>query len=331
MRKLASIQKIKSVSSIENADLLELAEVLGWRCVVKKGEFAVGDLVIYVEYDSVLPEKPEFEFLRSKHFRIKTCRFRGAISQGICFPLSLLPEKDYSEGEDVTELLGVTKYEPPVKGNPSETKGNFPPFIPKTDEVRIQTIPEILTEDRVLCYATLKLDGTSATYYSYGCGFGACSRNLELKKVEGNKYWRIVEKYDLERRLLKMGNFAIQGEIVGEGIQHNKYKLKGIDFYLFNVFDIIKGERLNFFDMCEFAAEIGVKTVPILQRYFIPQLYSLDELINLSDFDGGEEDIFRKPVEGIVIRSITPKYSNTIGGDYSFKVINPKFLLKHDE
>lgn len=142
---------------------------------MQKAEFSPGDLCVYVEIDSVVPEKPEFEFLRSKDFRIKTMKMAGTISQGICFPLSILPRhpnftRTWSEGDDVTELLGVKQYEPamdiesntlpkPKKKYPrwlmrfklfrriflgkSKKKGGFPEFLSKTDETRIQNVPHM--------------------------------------------------------------------------------------------------------------------------------------------------------------------------------------------
>src|ERR1700686_2198783 len=119
MRELAYVQTITSLTPIPNADNIEKAEVLGWEIVVRKNEFQVGDLVIYCEIDSVLPELPCFEFLRSRKFRIRTVRLRSQISQGIVFPLSILKEVDPSfkidnlkVGQDVTDLLKITKYDP---------------------------------------------------------------------------------------------------------------------------------------------------------------------------------------------------------------------------
>lgn len=152
MRKLASIQKIKDVQPIQGADTIEVASVLGWKVVVKKGEFQVGNLMVYCEIDSILPEKPEFEFLRNKNFRIRTIRLRGQVSQGICFPLSVLPTNfEIEEGKECTEVLEIIKYEPPIPASLSGiVKGTFPSFIPKTDETRVQVLQELLQGNRVL-------------------------------------------------------------------------------------------------------------------------------------------------------------------------------------
>lgn len=114
MRTLASIKEIAALHPIEGKDRIELAVIDGWSVIVKKNEFQVGDRCVYCEIDSVLPEKPEFEFLRNKNFRIKTMKMGGVISQGICFPLSILPESEYKVGDDVTDIMGVKQYEPTI-------------------------------------------------------------------------------------------------------------------------------------------------------------------------------------------------------------------------
>jgi RNA ligase (TIGR02306 family) len=167
MRKLASIQKIWNIEPIEGADAIMKASVLGWQLVIRKDEFAIGDLCVYCEIDSIMPDKPEFEFVRSRGNRIKTIRLRGQISQGVCFPLSVLPSTlTIQEDMDVTELLGVTKFEPPIPANlAGEVKGMFPSFMPKTDETRVQVLQSVL--DKFVgtkCYVAEKLDGSSTTY-----------------------------------------------------------------------------------------------------------------------------------------------------------------------
>jgi hypothetical protein len=196
MRELAYIQKIKSLTPIAGADKIEKAEVLGWELVVKKGEFKVGDLCVYCEIDSILPEYPCFEFLRPRKFRIKTLKLRGQISQGIAFPLSILNEVDPTfpvakakVGEDVTEVLKIVKHDPEVELDEVETvkktwfqkktsywkwklfgfkpskSGDFPNDVPKTDETRVQKMASALEEHQgQLMYVTEKVEGTSATF-----------------------------------------------------------------------------------------------------------------------------------------------------------------------
>jgi RNA ligase (TIGR02306 family) len=186
MRTLASIRTVTAAEPIPEADAIERVRVLGWWVVTKKGEFTPGDRVVYCEIDSLLPERPEFEFLRASSykpaqadeagqevlpagFRIKTVKLRGQVSQGICFPLSVLPPGAPSEeGADVTDLLGVRKWEPPLPvGMGGKVKGGFPGFLPKTDETRVQVLEPVLQRHRGRTFhVTEKLDETSFTAFA---------------------------------------------------------------------------------------------------------------------------------------------------------------------
>lgn len=199
-RKLASIQRITDIQPIPGADKIEVATVLGWKVVVLKNEFKVNDLCIYCEIDSILPEKPEFEFLRDRRFRIKTIKLRGQLSQGICFPLSILrcdtfPVGTYygntpEGGEDVTSELGVKKYDLEEVLAAQEANGlhlgwnkrTFPSYVPRTDETRVQSCPKVIEEfgwNRV--YITVKVDGTSCSIMRKGRDIDVCSRNQSKK------------------------------------------------------------------------------------------------------------------------------------------------------
>lgn len=138
-RKLATIETILSINPIPDADNIEVATIRGWNVVIQKNQYNVGDVCVYCEIDSVLPQNPEFEFLRPRGFRIRTIKLRNQYSQGIIFPLSILPEGEYLIGDDVTDIIGIVKYEAPI---PAELngimKGDFPSHSIKTDEDRIQ-------------------------------------------------------------------------------------------------------------------------------------------------------------------------------------------------
>ncbi len=333
MRKLASIQRIKSLESIPEADAIEKATVLGWELVVKKGEFKPGDLCVYCEIDSLFPEKPEFEFLKPRGMRIRTIRLRGQISQGICLPLSILPVgTESTEGSDVTEILGITKYEAPVfeKGAKlaGEFKGFFPNFIPKTDETRVQVLQELLDKYKnTTCFVTEKLDGTSATFYVKNGEFGVCSRNYELIENEENAFWQFAREVNLKEKLNHISkNFALQGELIGEGIQQNRYKIQGRDVRFFNAFDIDRFSFLAFREFMELMEQLNLKTVPVLETDFklsndIPFLVEKARAKSVLN-----SEVWR---EGIVIRPIEEKYEYNYGR-VSFKSINPEFLLKYE-
>jgi hypothetical protein len=372
MRNLASIQRISNLEPIQNADAIEKATVLGWQLVVKKGEFAVNDLCVYCEIDSLLPDKPEFEFLKERKFRIKTIKLRGQISQGICFPLSILPTNTkIHENLDVTEILGIKKWEPYqddprlckqtgkimypkwmpkwvqqivhrigfIKNYYREHSGqkSFPSLIPKTDETRVQVLQQLLTKYYgTLCYVTEKIDGSSLTVYQINGKFGVCSRKIDLKRDPTDKYWKTVLEHDLENKFktyFKDENIALQGELIGEGIQGNKYKLKGLDIYFFNIFFIKKFAYGNYFDLLGTCNALNEKIVPVINEKY-ELLDSIPEIVEQSKGKSKlNPDILR---EGIVIRPIveiedTELHCQLVKNRISFKAVNPEFLLKYDE
>lgn len=330
MRQLASIQKIKNIEPIENADAIVRATVLGWQLVVRKDEFQIGDWCVYIEIDSVMPDRPEFEFLRARSNRVRTIRLRGQISQGVCFPLTILPEGTViEEGLDVTDLLGITKYEPPIPAQLAGTmKGNFPSFVPKTDETRIQILGNLLEKCAgEMFYVAEKLDGSSVTYYLKDGEFGVCSRNLDLIESEENSFWKVARQLDIENKLRSLGyNVAIQGELIGEGIQKNKYKLRGQHVYFFNVFEIDKFEYLDFADFKKVIKDLDLQTVPILEEGFS----LVADISTLTEMAIGKSKLCKTTHrEGIVFRPLEEKRDKR--GRVSFKSINPKFLLKFED
>jgi RNA ligase (TIGR02306 family) len=355
MRKLASIKIIDSIQPIEGADVIELAVVGGWKVVVAKDVgHKVGDHVVYCEIDSFLPIKPEFEFLRKSSykkmgdqegFRLKTIKLRGQVSQGLILPIVVLNTPDTNiyvtpfEGLDVTEMLGIQKYEPPIPAELSgKVKGNFPSFIRKTDEERVQNLAKEYEGWKTQAfYVTEKLDGSSATYYYNNGVFGVCSRNLELAEpaefVAGmvmcddgierprqqNSFWKVAQELGIKEKLEAYGkNISIQGELIGEGIQGNPYKIKGQTVRFFNVFDIDKYEYLGLEEFESLITSMGLETVPILDvKFTLPN--TVEELLKYADEKSLLNPQFDR--EGVVIRSIDRKIS--------FKAISNKFLLKH--
>ncbi|MEK6883181.1 MAG: RNA ligase (ATP) [Nanoarchaeota archaeon] len=358
-RELATIQRIRELNPIPNADTIEVASILGWKVVVRKGEFQVGDLVVYCEIDSILPDKPEFEFLKPRKFRIRTVRLRGQISQGIAFPLSILPQNKsessstetvdrlttnlvqtgFEEGLDVTELLDIEKYMPAIPTYLAGTvKGTFPSFVPKTDETRVQLLQTLLTRYKgTKCYVSEKVDGCSVTYY-FKNEFGVCSRNLELKETEENLLWKQAKLNNIESLLRlafdKYGyHYAIQCELIGQGIQKNNLKIEGNKILCFNVFNIDKYEYLNFEDFINFCKELEIETVSILETDYLLD-DNIDNLVEKSKgFSVLNSKIYR---EGIVIRPLKEiidlqMSSLFTNGRVSFKVVNPDYLLKYEE
>jgi len=332
MRQLASIQKIIDVQPIPNADAIEVATVLGWQVVIKKGEFKVGDLCVYCEIDSIMPPRPEFAFLQP-HFRIKTIRLRGQISQGICFPLALLGERSTShvEGADVTELLGVTKYELPVNVQlAGKVRGNFPGFLPKTDEPRVQAFPWLIsTYADIPFFVTEKVDGSSVTFCIKNDELHVASRNWDLIEDTGNLLWQLARELKIEEKLRSLGEerFAIQGEVIGEKIQDNRLGIKGKKILFFNAYDFIEGEYLSYSQYKELFQTLKLETVPIILRLpCLPE--TIPELVSLATRNSVVNN--QVLLEGLVFRPMIEQRDEKIGR-LSFKVINPEYLLKNKE
>ena len=332
-RKLATVRKITDIRPIEGADMIELAIVDGWNVVVAKNVgHKVGDMVVYCEIDSFLPIREEFEFLRKSSykkmgdqegFRLRTIKLRGQISQGLIIPMSIFGDFGWTayEGLDVTERLGIVKYEPPIPAELfGKVKGGFPSFLHKTDEERVQNLVKEYEEYKLTSkhqfYMTEKLDGSSATFYMNEGEFGVCSRNLELLETEENTFWKVARQLNLEENMKDKGNICLQGELIGEGIQGNPYKIKGQTVHFFNGFDIDKQTRLDINAFLILLDELGLTSVPILDSAFLlPD--TVEEMLKLAEDKSRLNKLTER--EGVVVRSL----DNTI----SFKIISDKFLL----
>lgn len=340
-RKLVRVEKVLGIKPIENADNIEVAVIQNWEVVVKKNEFAVGQYVVYCEIDSFLPEYPVLEFLRKscwrQHpitkdygYRLKTIRLRGQISQGLVLPLDILNGVDYvlEQGFDLTELLGVIKWEDLIPAQlAGKVKGLFPSFIPKTDEERIQNLTEAYSKwvennrsgERFYC--TEKAEGTSFTCFVKNNEFGVCSRNYELLETADNALWQVARIYDLENKLLsfyKVFNreIAVQGELVGPGVQGNIYGLKTLRLLVFTVIDIKTRQKVDVREFYDIVEILGLETCVLLDDDF--QLPETIELL-LYNAQGKSALNPKQEREGIVIRNS----DNSI----SFKAISNKYLL----
>lgn len=335
MRKLASIQTITSLNPIPNADKLELARVLSWNCVVKKGEFKVGEKIVYIEVDSFLPVKPEWEFLRKSSFksnpmlgdgfRVKTAKLRGQISQGLVVPISIL-SKDYPVNTDVSDLLGIKKWElPEVSGSMGTAVSGRPYNIPKTDETRIQSLDSLRTQLLGKSYyISTKMDGTSITAFYINNEFGVCSRNQTIKDDGTSFVYEYMKKHCIPEKLSSLNrNIVLQGEMCGPGIQKNRLSLKEYTWYLFNVLDGDTMELLPFDDFIKITESLDILHVPV-EETGNSFNYTVDELIERAKgkYPSGQNK------EGIVVRPLVPVFNNHLQKELSFKVLNNDFLLK---
>lgn len=360
MSKLATIQKVEWIKPIEGADKIELIGVLGWQVVTKKGEFKVGDLCVYVQIDTVVPNKPEFQFLESRNFRVRTIKLRKELSQGIVFPLSILPDKsikhgDYLIGKDVTELVGVIKYEKPdnnpVESRPKvpkkwykkwiylfkynylfkwfpklkkKTRSNFPKdLVPITDEERIQNIPQVLNTHKGKTFiVSYKLDGSSITIiHNKVLGkskFRICSRRFELHD-KNNDWYKVFKSTGFDKHILKLVKYYDTNNIIVQGEAIGKFNGNHHNLKQdeIRLFNIfVDGKKLNQSQLISICEDYNIPHCPLFNKIILN--HTMEEILKVSNI----KDIInlKVPCEGLVWRCEDDLLS--------FKVINNEYLLK---
>jgi len=339
MRKMATIRKIDALRPIPGADAIECATVGGWTCVVKKGEYTVGDLAVYCEIDSWIPHEVA-PFLSKGNFphvynevkgeRLRTVKLRGQLSQGLLLPLKelyglLRGLNNHFEGQDVSENLGITKYEAPIPASlAGEVKGMFPSRIPKTDQERIQNLSTELEEwkaEKLTWEVTEKLDGSSMTVYIIDGEVGVCSRNLDLKPNKDNSLWATAYKNEIDAKLIQsLSNLAIQGELVGNGIQGNMYKMRDQEFYVYDIYDIDKGRYFTPTERVAYCKVWDIKHVPVFKTDFMLTTETVADLLQKAEGKSVMGDIAGPEREGLVYKCNEQQVS--------FKTVSNKFLLK---
>lgn len=362
MRKLATIRTIADIRPIPEADRIEVAQVDGWEVVISKADnFSPGDKVVYIEIDSKMPPTPQYEFLKSRKYVVKTIKMRGQVSQGLILPLAVLPPGNYEIGDDVTDILGVTKYDPEaeqeeaiIESNKKKAKNpiikflmrfkwfrkiylkpsvkdTFPDWIKKTDEERIQNMPklfEILKENKTVLSVTEKVDGTSATYFlrkvsKNKCEFGVCSRNKRLVTEDNSYYWNVARKYKIKEVL---------EDLIGDMdwiVLQGEITGEGIQG---NKYPMDGGERFWAFNLItpegKYTTEEMVGTLAHYGISTVPIVdseYIIPENSTIADlvqYVQGKSQIHPREREGCVFRNIEK--------NISFKCINPIFLIKND-
>jgi RNA ligase (TIGR02306 family) len=349
MRKMATIRKIDALTAIDGADAIEAATIGGWKVVVKKGEFTVGDLAVYCEIDSWIPTelapflskgKDPREFEGIKGERLRTVKLRNTTSQGLLLPISVLAIKtdagkylgdwEQFEDHDVSALLGIVKWELPMNAQlAGMAKGNFPSFIPKTDQERAQNlVKEIVAanETGLKFEITEKLEGSSMTVYLNDEVFGVCSRNLDLKETDGNTFWQVARRDCIEEKMRAVptgSDFAIQGELIGPGIQGNIYKLTEPEFRVFDVYNITGGFYMNPADRRALVDMMGLKHAPVLvaggSLYDTLGITDMPQLLKFAEGKSVMGDITGPEREGVVFKQVD--------GGMTFKVISNRYLL----
>lgn len=343
-RKLASVQQISRLSKHNNADSLEIAELegMGWQVVVKKNEFKEGDLVVYLEIDSLCPKTEWSAFLEKVNYRVKTIRLRGQLSQGLILSLSIL-QKESKEiffvghvGQDVSEILGITKYESAEESDRNKKRGleSFPihlGFI-KTDEPRIQSEPKYLKlfKDQKV-YGSLKYDGCSTTFFIHPetGKFSVCSRNylLELSYEEDPNCPQLQYVHlhpEIEVSLRKFPHLVLQGELYGPKINKNNLQTKELKFVVFSIFNMQTRKYCNMYELQSYCKELGMEMVAIV---FDTDSFDIDSVARLLELAKGKYPGTKNDREGIVFRLKETMYLEG-GVRGSYKVINNDFLEK---
>ena len=366
-RALATVRKVKEIKPIEGADAIELAIVDGWQCVVKKGEFKVDQLGVYFEIDSFLPVMEPFLFLDkggAKRYmdavpglRLKTIKLRGALSQGLLMPMqeiikhwskfrmiykhntSAFEENVFTEGCDLTDLLSVRKWEAPIPVQlQGQIFGAMPQFIRKTDQERCQNIKHLFDDYGYAEFElTEKLDGTSITVYCTDERMGVCGRNWEHTETDTNTPWKVIRSIKLLEamktvRESSQGNLAVQGELVGPGIQGNPLGLKANGFFCYDVWDIDKQRYMTPVERKIYITALRLCGSDIFEVPVIQETIRLNDVASTMDAlllyaDGKSKLNPERDREGIVFKS----YGLFKEQVFSFKAVSNKYLLGEKE
>jgi len=382
-RVLAYFETISNLEAIPNADAIEVATILGWKVIVKKGLYKVNDMVVYVEIDSILPSWDYFinDGLDKRNFRIKTIKLRGQISAGYCIPIRELikhPHKtlefnyhnnnndnindnDHSNikeiidksdndkviplqiGIDLTDFIGIKKYVEfvyqPRGGNrlrsPNMNLIPFPVFLKKTDQTRIQNLSRFITQYADIEFEiTEKLEGSSITVYHFNGKSGICSRNFQLVDLTFQMEHALIQDLDILSKITNSKeNIALQGEIIGPGIQGNIYNLPKAMYRVFDIWLIEKQRYATFQERIDLMDKLGIPWskhgVPVYNNSFkFDPNMNVDSLLKLADgFSLLKESKAKVLREGLVFKS-----KSLIGGGdphvLSFKVISNEYLIK---
>lgn len=260
------------------------------------------------------------------------------------------------EAIDLAPLLGIEKWEKPLSAQlAGVARGNFPSFLRKTDQERVQNYwngfgvrgqvdvvtyrhPETgedVTYEKPRKYirdtlyeVSVKLDGSSMTAYWRDGEFGVCSRNLDLAETEGNTFWQVARRLQLRERLAEFGrNIALQGELIGPSIQGNNDRLLAANFYIFDIFDIDAGHPMDVVTRRAVMNQIGgvrddvmLRHVPIVAtRYF--DFPTIEDALAFAEGPSLNVEAQR---EGVVFKSLEDP-------EFSFKIISNSYLLAHSD
>jgi len=335
-RKMATVERIAEVRAIPEADKIQAYRIKDWWVVDQVGKYQVNDLVVYCEVDGWIPttlapflskgkEPKVFEGIQGE--RLRTVRLKKQVSQGLLLPLDptcSMIESEIFEGLDVSVPLGIIKWEAPIPAClAGQVRGNLPEGIIKTDQTRIQNMGKDLPKYYGKTFEkTEKLHGSSCTMYlDNNDEFRVCSRNLDLKFDENNAFWKAAIKYDVEAKMKRaeMKGIAIQGELIGEGINGNQYKV-GLEFYVFDMYDVNSKIYAPSYNRQQIAKALGLNHVPVLGTYVLTEYDTVQDILEEAE---GTSQLNQSSREGIVWKCIEDP-------SVSWKAVSNRWLEKND-
>lgn len=354
-RKMARIEIIEELTPIEGADKIELARIGGWRVVVMKGLYGIGDKVVYFEVDSLLPDNELFEGAAgrdglkdsmdfdtmeiSKGYRLKCIRLRGVYSQGLAIPVDVVAQTypavaSKNVGEDLTDLIGIKVYERPVRATAGSAnappRGNFPSYIRKTDQERAQNMKSDIFTSYLAgekYQVSVKLDGSSMTVWRKDGELGIASRRLSLK-LEGTSNFVVMGNtvHNNEKVSEIHGDYCFQGELIAPSIQGNFEGVSNPEYHVYSMFDMNEHSHVNPLDVYELCDRLGVNHVPVLfHASTLAEIFGdghnknslVDAIVKYAD---GPSAMNGKMREGLVFKSLD--------SDLTFKAVGERYLTK---
>ncbi|GGP99981.1 RNA ligase [Streptomyces griseomycini] len=348
MSTLRVTAEVLTVHEHPGADALELAQVGLYRAVVAKGAYRTGDAALYIPEQAVLPAGLIEELgltgrlAGGNHDRVKAVRLRGELSQGIvCRPKALADVdlvKAAADGTDFAELLGITKWVPPVPPTMNGEVESAPELLPWVDVENIQRYPEMFAPGEPVVL-TEKLHGSACllTYVAgeervhvSSKGFG--SRSLALKEDPRNLYWRAVRGHGVAEAAAELAErlgarrVGVFGEVYGAGVQDLTYGADGrrdtLGYAVFDVSAEIDGQ-VRWLD----AAELLRGRLPLVPRLFEGP-YDSERVLEAAT---GRETVSGRELhlrEGVVIRPAVERYSAVTGGRAIAKAVSPAYLTR---
>lgn len=346
-RKMATVEVVAEVKAIPEADKIQAYRIKDWWVVDSVGKYQVGDAVLYCEVDSWIPteiapflskgkEPKEFEGIKGE--RLRTIRLKKQVSQGLLLDITLAANyfigskfdegQELSEffrvGQDVSALLGIVKWEAPIPAClAGVVRGNLPEGIIKTDQTRVQNIGRYLPEYYGMMFEkTEKLHGSSCTMYLDSSGdFHVCSRNLDLKFDENNSFWKAAVMYGVEQKMksLELLGLAIQGELIGEGINGNQYKV-ALAFRVFDMYLVPEKRYLSSEERIVMTDLLGLLHSPIMEYVTLGEEHTVEALLKSAEFSSA---LNGSTAEGFVMKSAS-------NPEISFKVVSNKWLEKNE-